>query len=293
MRKISLAAMTMIGLGYVLTNAPVAIMVVRSILTIPIESQLNISAIVGRMLFVVASSIAVILGLLLILAAVQFYEQGGVKSVAFLGVSLGSFYLLCLGTGSLLLLSEINFEALALTLSPLVVVVAAALYTSSSPHTKLVGSAIGVVGGVILAYAIMSINVPSLIFDWDIPFAGPFMAWPVLESAAVVLAPIAATTHTVFSYTKEELHIPHLFTLLVAFVYGLGAFIGSIVLSMNFWNWIWKSPWNGPFHSLPEWFMNMIVFWSASLVLLDIGGILMMSAALIGFICVTRKLSKL
>jgi hypothetical protein len=38
--------------------------------------------------------------------------------------------------------------------------------------------------------------------------------------------------------------------------------------------------------------MNMIVFWSASLVLMDIGGILMMIAALIGFIFVARELSK-
>lgn len=292
LRKISLAAMTMIGLGYVLTNAPVVILVGRSILTIPIESQPNISAIAGRMLFVVASSIAVALGLLLIFGAVQFYERGRVKGVAFLGVSLGSFYLLCLGTSSLLLLSEINPAALTLTISPLVVVAAAALYTSYSPRAKLLGSAVGVLGGVILAYAIVNTNTLDLIFDWNIPFAGPFMSWPILESAAVVLAPIAATTHMVFSYTKEEMHIPQVFTLLVGFVYGLGAFIGAIVLSMSFWNLIWKSPWTGPFHSLPEWFMNMIVFWSASLVLMDIGGILMMSVALVGFICVARELSK-
>jgi len=292
LRKASLAAMTMIGLGYVLTNAQVAILVGHSILTIPIESQPNISAIAGRMLFVMASSIAVALGLLLIFGAVQFYERGRVKGVAFLGVSLGSFYLLCLGTSSLLLLSEINPAALTLTISPLIVVAAAVLHTSSRPRAKLLGSAVGALGGVILAYAIMNINVLDLIFDWNIPFAGPFMSWPVLESAVVVLAPIAASTHMVFSYAKEELHIPHVFTLLVGFVYGLGAFIGSIVLAMSFWNWIWKSPWTGAFHSLPEWFMNMIVFWSASLVLMDIGGILLMSAAFVGFICVARELSK-
>lgn len=291
-RKTSLAAMTMIGLGYILTNAPVAILVGHSILTIPIASQPNISAIAGRMLFVMASSIVVALGLILIFGAVQFYERGRVKGVAFLGVSLGSFYLLCLGTSSLLLLSEINPAALTLTISPLVVVAAAALYTSSSPRTKLFGSMVGILGGAILAYAIMNINVLDLIFEWDIPFTAPFMSWPVLESAVVVLAPIAATTHVVFSYAKEELHIPNVFTSLAGFVYGLGALIGAIVLSMSFWNWIWKSPWTGPFNSLPEWFMNMVVFWSASLVLMDIGGILLISAAIIGFIIVARKLSK-
>lgn len=291
-RKIALAAMTMIGLGYILTNAPIAILVGHSVLTTPIASQANINAISGRMLFVTASSIAVALGLLLIFGAVQFYERGRVKGVAFLGVSLGSFYLLCLGTSSLLLLSEINAAALTLTVSPLVVVAAAALFTSSSPRIKLFGSIVGILGGAILAYAIMNINMLNLIFEWDIPFVAPFMSWPVLESVAVVLAPIAATTHIVFSYAREEVQIPNVFTLLLGFVYGLGAFIGSIVLSMSLWNWIWKSPWIGPFNSLPEWFMNMVVFWSASLVLMDIGGILMLSAALVGFVHVARELSR-
>ena len=117
------------------------------------------------------------------------------------------------------------------------------------------------------------------------------MSLTVLESAAVVLAPVVATGHAILSYVRGEPAISHVFTLLVAMVYGLGAFVGSIVLSMSLWNWIWKSPWIGPFYGAPDWFMNIIVFWSASLVLMDIAGVLLIVVACVGFICVARKLS--
>jgi len=270
-RKMSLAAITMLGIGYILVNAPVAILIGYSISTIPITSQANISAVAGRTLFLIASSISIVLGLLLIYGSVQFYERGRVKDPAFLGVALGSFYLLCLG---------------------LIMVTSAALYTSSDVRSKLLGSALGILSGVVLAYAILNLRVLDLVFGWAIPFTGPFLSFTVLESATVVLVPIAVTVHTIYSYAGEERPIPHVFALLVALVYGLGAFVGSIVLSLSFWSLIWQSPWIGPFHSLPEWLMNVVVFWSASLVLLDIGGILLIAVACTGFICIARELSR-
>ncbi|HKZ93245.1 MAG TPA: hypothetical protein VJ249_01525 [Candidatus Bathyarchaeia archaeon] len=291
-RKMSLAAITMLGIGYILVNAPVAILIGYSISTIPITSQANISAVAGRTLFLIASSISIVLGLLLIYGSVQFYERGRVKDPAFLGVALGSFYLLCLGTGSTLLLSESNPAALTLTIAPLIMVTSAALYTSSDVRSKLLGSALGILSGVVLAYAILNLRVLDLVFGWAIPFTGPFLSFTVLESATVVLVPIAVTVHTIYSYAGEERPIPHVFALLVALVYGLGAFVGSIVLSLSFWSLIWQSPWIGPFHSLPEWLMNVVVFWSASLVLLDIGGILLIAVACTGFICIARELSR-
>ena len=292
-RKVALAAITMLGIGYVLVNAPIAILLGYSVSAIPIASQADVSAIAGRILFLIASSISVILGVLFVFGAVQFYERGKVKGTAFLGVSLASFYLLCLGVGSAILLSEANLATMTLIVAPLIIVASTALFTSSNPRSKLLGSVIGIAGGSVLACAILNLRALDLIFSWDIPFTGPFLSLAVLESAAVVLAPIAATVHTVFNYASEERLIPQVFTLLIALVYGLGTFIGSIVLSMSFWNWIWKSPWTGPFYNLPEWFMNMIVFWSASLVLMDIGGILLITVACLGFICVGRELSKL
>jgi len=291
-RRTALAAITMLGIGYVLVNAPVAILIGYSISTIPIASQANVSAIASRVLFFIASSISIFLGVLLVFGAVQFYERGKVKGIAFLGISLASFYLLCLGVGSTLLLSEINLAALALTIAPLIVVASAALYTSSYPRSRLLGSLTGIAGGSLLAYSTFNLQVFDLVFALGIPFTGPFLSLTVLESAAVVLVPVAALAHAVFNYANEERPIPHVFTLLVALVYGLGTFVGSVLLSMSLWNLIWKSPWVGPFYGSPEWFMNMIVFWSASLVLMDIGGILLIMVSCLGFVCVGRELSK-
>jgi hypothetical protein len=292
-RKMSLAAMTMMGIGYVLVNAPVAILIGDSILRIPIVSQTDVMAIAGRILFLTALTISTFLGVLFIFGAVQFYERNKVKGVIFLGVVLGAFYLLCLGVGSTLLLSELNPAALALAIAPMFVVASTALHISSSQRWRLVGSAIGIVGGIILAYAVSNLRAFDLVFGWGTPFTGPFLSLTFLESAVVILAPIVATVHTVFGYSGKEHPIPHVFTLLVALVYGLGTFVGSIILSMSFWNLIWQSPWTGPFHGLPEWVANMIVFWSASLVLMDIGGVLLIAVACLGFVCMARELSKL
>ena len=292
-RKMALAAATMIGIGYVLVNAPVAMLIADSILRIPVASQANVMAIAGRALFLMALTISAFLGVLLIFGAVQFYERGKVRGVAFLGGVLGAIYLLCLGVGSSLLLPEPSPAALALAIAPMFVVASVALYISSSQRWKLVGSATGIVGGIILAYSISNLRVLDLVFAWSIPFTGPFLSLTLLESAVVILAPVAAMVHAVFSYNREERPIPYAFTLLVALAYGLGAFIGSIVLSMSFWNLIWQSPWVGSFHGLSDWAANMIVFWSASLVLMDIGGILLTAVACLGFVCMARELSKL
>jgi hypothetical protein len=292
-RKTSLAAMTMLGIGYVLVNAPVAILVSNSMLSISISSQAGVAALTGRILFVMALAISASIGVLFIYGAVQFYERGRVRGVIFLGVSFGSFYLLCLGVGSTLLLPEPTPAALALTIAPLIVVAGTALHASSSPRCRLMGSSVGVVGGITLAYAILNLQALDLVFKWGIPLTGPFLSITLLEGAVVVIAPLAIAVRTAFSYSQEERLIPHVFVLLVALVYGLGTFIGSITLSINFWNRIWQSPWSGPFYGLPEWIANMIVFWSASLVLMDIGGILLIAVACLGFVCVARELSKL
>jgi hypothetical protein len=65
------------------------------------------------------------------------------------------------------------------------------------------------------------------------------------------------------------------------------------VLSMSFWNLIWQSSWTGLFHGLSDWVANIIVFWSASLVLMDIGGTLLIGVAGLGFVCMARELSRL
>lgn len=289
-RKVVLAAVALLGIGYILVNAPIAILIGSAIPAIPIASQANINAITARILYVMASAISITLGGLLIFGAVRYYELGQTKGIVFLGVLLGSFYLLCLGVGSTLLLSQTNLAALMLTVAPIAVMASATMYTSPNPRCRLLGSAIGILAGVTLAYAIFNLKILDLVLAWGIPFTGPFMSLTVLESAVVIFGPIAAAVHSLFGYRMEERPLSHMFTLALALVYGLGAFIGSLVVSMSFWNFIWKSPWVGPFFGLSESTMNMVVFWSASLVLMDIAGISLIVAACLGFIRVAQGL---
>lgn len=292
LRKVVLAALTMLGIGHILTNAPIALLIGHSASALPIVSQANVSAIAGRILFLMASIISAGLGGLFILGAVKFYERSQTRGFIFLGVLLGSFYLLCLGAGSTLLLSEKNLMALMLIGAPILVVVSAAAYVLPHTRFKVIGFVSGTVGGVILAHVILNLRMLNFIFPWDIPFTGPFMTLTVLESAIVVLGPLAAFTNS-FGQRREHRPVAHMFTSLVALVYGVGVFIGSLVLSMSFWDLIWKSPWGGVFHNLPEWMMSTIVLWSASLVLMDIGGVLLIVSACLGFVFVAREFSQL
>lgn len=293
LKKVTLAALTMLGIGYVLVNVPITLLTADTMMNIPIASQANVEAIAGRVLFLMASIIAAILGALFIYGAVQFYEHSQTKGTVFLGVTLGSFYLLCLGVGATLLLPETNLAALLLIAAPILVAVSSATHTSPDTRFRVFGSALGIAGGLALAYAIFNLKTLDLIFNWDIPFTGPFMSLKVLESAAVILGSTAACVNSLFDHLFEERPFAHASVLLVALVYGLGTLIGSLVLSMSFWNLIWKSPWVGPLHGISEWIMSTIVFWSASLVLMDIGGILLITGACLGFMYVAQEFSKL
>lgn len=292
LKKVVLAALTMLGIGYVLVNVPIAILIGNAIAGIPIASQANINAIAGRVLFLMASIIASMLGVLFILGAVQFYERSQTKGTILVGVLLGSFYLLCLGASSTLLLSATNLSALLLIVAPIIISVSAAMHTSSNTRTKQVGSVLGVAGAVVLAFVIFNFKALDQIFGWNIPFTGPFLSLTVLESGAIILGSIANCANTFAQDQFEEHLFNHTSILLVSLVYGLGALIGSLILSMSFWDLIWKSPWLGPFNGISDMIMSTIVFWSASLVLMDIGGLLLIVGACLGFVCVARQFSK-
>jgi len=293
LRKLALSALTMLGVGYIMSNMPVMILLGYFWSTIPISSQANIAAISGRILFIMASTISLALGGIFVLSGVRLYEGNSLKTTAFLGVLLGSFYLLCLGTGSILMLQGEKPAAFFLLASPILAMISAALFMVPQKRFQLVGSVLGVVGGGMLAYALLDIRMFELVFNWGIPLTGPFMSLLVVESAVVVLGPVAAHVHSVLGTQREERPLKHLFVLLVALVYGVGVFIGSLVTSMSLWDLIWKSPWTGPLMGLPGWVMNTIVFWSASLFLFNIGGILLIVASCLGFVFVAREFSML
>lgn len=291
LRKIVLAALTMLGIGYILVNTSQALLIGQTLASLPIESQANVNAIAGRVLFSIASLISASLGGLFIFGAVKFYERERIDGLILLGVLIGSFYLLCLGTGSALLLSETSLGTVAFIVASLLVAISAATY-SSSGRMRSWGAIVGIVGGAVLTYAIFNFRFLDLVFAWGVPFSGPFMSLTVLESVVVVLASVGTCVNSFANERFDERPVAHVFTLLVAVVYGLGAFVGGLLLSLSFWNLIWKSPWVGALHGLSEWVLSMVVFWSASLVLLDIGGILLIVGSCLGFVWVAREFSQ-
>ena len=293
LRKLVLSALTMLGVGYIMVNIPVMILLGYFWSIIPISSQANIVALSGRILFIIASAISLGLGVLILLGGVKFFEGNPTKGTAFLGVLLASFYLLCLGVGSTLLLPSGNLASLLLLVAPLLAMFGAATYMVPSSRFKLAGSISGIVGGALLAYALFNVRIFDLVFDWGIPFNGPFMSLLTLEAITLILGPVAAFIHSLVGTKREGKPLAHASLLLVAMVYGIGMFIGSLMLSMNLWDLVWRSPWAGPLSGLPSWVISTIVFWSASLFLIDLGGITLIITACLGFGFVAREFSQL
>jgi len=292
LRKLALSAFTMLGVGYVMVNVPLIVLLGYLWSVIPISSQANIAAIVGRLLFVAASAVSAVLGVVIVFGGVKFFEGDSTKSIGFLGVLLASFYLLCLGIGATLLLPSGNVESILFLVAPVLAMFGAATYMVPRQRFKLAGAIAGIVGGVLLAYVVFTLPVWELVFDWGISFGGPFMAMKALEAITVILVPVAAFINTLVGQYNEGKPLAHASVLFVGLVYGIGVLVSSLVLSMNLWDLVWKSPWIGPLSGLPSWVISTVVFWSASLFLIDIGGIILILTACLGFVFVAREFTQ-
>jgi len=291
LKKMVLVAFTILGIGFILVNVPITILLGYSIAQFEISSQQIVAEISGKILFILASIALMVVGLLFVVGAVQYYERTITKGVVFLGTLVASFYLLCLGVGSILLIQETNIDALLMLSGSVLIVLSVALYIMPSSPIKIGGAIIGVLGGVVIARVIYNVSILELVFKWDIPFTGPFMSMAVLEGIVLVLGPIVALAHLFSSNHIEGKSLTHVFLSLIGLIYGIGLFVGSLFLSLSFWNWIWKSPWIGPFHEMPNWVLSTVVFWSASLILIAIGGILLVISSFVGFISVAQEFS--
>ena len=291
LKKVILVAFTVLGIGFILVNVPVTILLGYSISQFEISSQQIVAEVSGRILFILASIALMVVGFLFIMGAVQYYERTLTKGVVFLGSLVASFYLLCLGVGSILLVQETKLNALLMLSGAVFIVLSVALYIMPSVHLKIGGAIIGVLGGVVIARVIYNISILELVFKWDIPFTGPFMSMVVLEGIVIVLGPIAALVHLFSSNRSEEKPLTHVFLALIGLIYGIGLFVGSLFLTLSFWNWIWKSPWYGPFYDMPGWVLSTVVFWSASLFLIAIGGIILVASSFLGFIFAAQEFS--
>ena len=291
LRKLVLAAATLLGVGYVVVNIPIIILLSHRFSQTPISSTQNIGALAGITLFLMASILFMVLGCFLIVGGLQYYRGSYPQGVIFLGSLLASFYLLCLGVGSMLMASQMNPSIILFVISPVFVMGAAAIYMGRSIPLKLVGSVLGVIGGILLAVATFNSQTLELVFDWDIPFPGPFMCIAAMEAVVVTLGPITAFVYSILAEHREE-PVAHSFLSIVALVYGIGTFIGSQILAMSFLDLLWKAPWVGPFHGVSQWVFGTVAFWSASLFLLMIAGIVLIVSSFMGFIFAAQEFAQ-
>jgi len=293
LRKLVLAAATLLGVGYIVVDIPIVVLLGYEFLQIPIDSAQHIGELAGITLFLMASVLLMILGCFFVIGGLQFYRGGAHQGVIFLGSFLASFYLLCLGLGSLLMVSQLNPSVMLLIISPVLVMGAAAIYMGRSIPFKLIGSVLGVTGGILLAVAIFNHQILDPILKWGVPFPGPFMSITSMEAIVVVLGPVTAFIYSILAERREE-PVAHAFLSIVALVYGIGMFIGSQVLAFSFLDLLWKAPYDGQIlHGLPQWIFGTVAFWSASLFLLMIGGIILIASSCMGFILTAQEFAQL
>ncbi|NIS79769.1 MAG: hypothetical protein GTO14_06080 [Anaerolineales bacterium] len=285
-RRLLVSALFVLGAGYALNSVPVILMFHYRFSQLSLSSFQNVLAVIGMLLIMFASVIFIALGVLVVVGAIKYSLGDFSRGIVVVGVFLGSLYLLCLGVGSVLLISESSWGAVLLTVSPMLFMTAIACHASSTRRAKLVGSVVGLLGGIIFTLALspaFRVQIFKLVFtEWDVLVPGPFMSMAVVEGPALAVGSLAALFHSMLDENGEN-PVKYALYPIAALVYGFGMVIGPLVLSLSFLNLLWKAPWLGPLHNAPDLISSTITFWSASLVILIIGGILLILASLAGF----------
>jgi len=284
---------TVLGIGYILPNMAIVIILSYILSQTTLSSLRMITQISGTILFLMASIVMMIVGTTLIVGGIRYNKRKlAPKETIFHGVLYASFYLLCLGVGSALLLSEINLYVGLLIIGPIFIMMSAAIYMVPSLSSRLIGHVLGIVGGFLLAIVTFNFQAFEVAMGWNLPFPGPFMSLTVMEGIAMILGSITVAIYSTFAGRSEK-PVAYVLLSIAGLVYGIGVFIGSLVLSFSFLDIVWKAPWLGPLHELPSWVVGTTVFWSASLILLEIGGILLILSSCLGFTFATQEFSRL
>jgi len=283
---------TVLGIGYILPHIAIVIILSYILSQTTISSLQMITQISGMILFLMASIVMMIVGVTVIVGGIRYNRRSLPKETIFLGVLFSSFYLLCLGIGSALLLSEINLNVGLLIVGSIFVMVSATVYMVPSLASRLIGHALGIVGGFLLAIVTFNFQTLGVAIGWTLPFPGPFMSLTVVEGVAMILGSIAVAIYSTLAERNEK-PVAYVLLSIVGLVYGIGVFIGSLILSFSFLDIVWKAPWVGPLYGLPSWVVNTTIFWSASLILLEIGGILLILSACLGFAFAAQEFSRL
>ena len=291
LRKMVSVATVFIGLGYILPSIATVIMLRTRASQYPIESVENIYWLSGIIVFIIASILLITVGALIVIGGLQYFVGTVSQKIMFFGIMLSSFYLLCLGTASALILQEVNLLTLLLVATAILVMASATVYMVTSFRLKFVACLLGIVGGIFLTTATLNSQILDLVLNWNVPFPGPFMSMAILEGLTIILASITALIYSILR--NGEKPVIHGFLSMIALIYGIGVFVGSLVLSLNFLNLVWKAPWELALHGQPEWVLSTVIFWAASLGMLEIGGILLILSACMGFILATKQFSQL
>jgi len=289
LRKLFLATTTLLGSGFVLVNISIALLLGYFISQLTMSSLTQVVMMCGTILFLLASIIMIILGVFIIIGGLYSYRWGPPEGIIFLGVLLGSFYLLCLGIGSALI--QMSLGVVFLILSAVFFMLGTAAYTSTSPDFKLTGSIMGITGGILLATAVLNHQIFEPVFaGWDVPFTGPFMSINILEGIVMILGPVAILANLILSRRKEE-SASQVFFPVVTVIYGIGMFVGSLILAFSLWDLLWKSPWFPPLYGVPNWVFGATIFWSVSLIILAIGGIFLTVSSCLKFAFIVKEAS--
>jgi hypothetical protein len=291
LRKMVSVAAVFIGLGYVLPSIATVIMLNYFSSQYPIESVENIYWFSGIIVFIIASILLIAVGVFVVYGGLRYFVGTLSQKMIFVGIMLTSFYLLCLGTGSALILQEVSWLTLLLVATAILFVASATVYLVPSFRLKFVACSLGIISGICLTAATLYSPIFDLVLNWNVPFPGPFMSMAVLEGLTIILASITALVYSILENGEEP--IIHVFLSMVALIYGIGVFVGSLVLSLNFLNLLWKAPWELALHGQPDWVLSTVIFWSASLGMLVIGGIILILGACMGFILATKQFSQL
>ena len=283
LRKLIFGTTTVLGIGYVLVNIAMLIMLSYFLSQITISSTQIAVEIGGVTLFLLASIAMVMLGILTIVGGFRYYKGNNPKGIIFLGAILASFYLLCLGIGSTLLLPQISLHAVLLIIGPILVMAATPFLMLRPFLSKLIGSILGILGGTLLASVILNLQILTPIFvGWNIPFPGPFMSVTIVEATTLILGSIAVVVYSIIAEYKEG-SVKYILFPITTLVYGIGVFIGPLILASSLWNLIWKAPRLPPLHDVPGWVVNATILWSAGLIILAVAGVLLTSSSYMGF----------
>jgi len=286
---------TVLGIGYILPNAAITVMLAYVLTTFTIASQEIVIQMGGTILFLIASLLLMVLGVLIINWGIRYYTNASCREVVFEGIVLASFYLFCLGVGSALLAPQIGPGELLLVVSPVLIMVSVALYATPSFPYRAIGALLGILSGGSLAIAMFCLQPLKLAFvNWNtgwenIPFLGPFMSLAFSEGLVMILGSITASVHLLSCGSKTKSASYALFSI-IGLVYGISLFIGAFLLSFSLLNIVWKAHWLPPLYGLPAWIFSVVIFWSASLVMLEIGGFVLILISCLGFVFVAKDL---